>query len=84
MKKAKFIGKWYGTGYERNTVYLEYEYRGMRYNITENMAKGNEPLSWQHKAEQARIDTILDTPVTNGATKPFELSDLDIFDWEWS
>lgn len=60
--RAKFIDKWYGTGFDRNMVYLEYEYRGERYTVTENMAKGNEPLVWQHKSEQARIDRIIDTP----------------------
>lgn len=60
--KAKFISKHYGTGYDRGYVYLEYEYRGMTYTVYENRAKGNEPLAWQHKNEQARIDKILDTP----------------------
>ena len=60
--KATYIGKHYGTGYERNMVYLEYEYRGMRYTVYENRSRGNEPLGWQHKSEQARIDNILDTP----------------------
>ena len=40
-------------------IYLEYEYRGYTYTIYENTAKGNEPLSWQHKAEQTRIDNII-------------------------
>ena len=40
-------------------IYLEYEYRGYIYTVYENTAKGNEPLSWQHKAEQARIDKII-------------------------
>jgi len=73
--KPKYIGKWCGTGYDRNTVYLEYEYRGERYTITENMAKGNEPLSWQHKAEQDRIDKMLDTPQTQNG-KPFDMNDI--------
>lgn len=60
MKKAKYIGKTYGTGYERDFVYLEYEYRGYRYEVYENRAKGNEPLSWQHANEQARIDRIIE------------------------
>ena len=66
--KAKFIDKWYGTGYDRNMVYLEYEYRGERYTVTENMAKGNEPLAWQHKSEQARIDRIIDMHIMHGMT----------------
>lgn len=59
--KAKYIGKHYGRGYDRHMVYLEYEYRGMKYTVYENRSKGNEPLSWQHSSEQARIDRILDT-----------------------
>ena len=58
--KAKYIGKYYGTGYNRHMIYLEYEYKGYTYTVYENMAKGNEPLSWQHKAEQARIDKIIE------------------------
>ena len=58
--KAKYIGKRYGTGFERDFIFLEYEYRGYRYEVYENKAKGNEPLSWQHKSEQARIDRIID------------------------
>ena len=57
--KAKYIGKYRGTGYNRHMIYLEYEYRGYIYTVYENTAKGNEPLSWQHKAEQARIDKII-------------------------
>jgi hypothetical protein len=54
--KSKFVGKYYGTGFDRDYVYLEYEYRGRKYEVYENRAKGNEPLSWQHKNAQARID----------------------------
>lgn len=59
--KAKYIGKYYGHGYDSHMVYLEYEYRGIKYTVYENRAKGNEPLSWQHSSEQARIDRMLDT-----------------------
>lgn len=72
--KAKFIGKYYGTGYDRNCVYLEYEYRGMTYTVMENSAKGNEPLSWQHKTEQSRIDAILDQKPTQG--EPIDLDEI--------
>lgn len=57
--KARYIGKYNGTGYNRHMVYLEYEYRGYTYTVYENTAKGNEPLNWQHRAEQARIDSII-------------------------
>lgn len=68
FRKAKYIGKSYGTGYNRDFVYLEYEYRGVRYEVYENRAKGNEPLAWQHKREQMAIDEALDRepqPETN-------------------
>jgi len=58
-KKAKFICRYYGRGYERHMVFTEYEYRGHTYTVYENRAQGNEPLSWQHKSEQARIDEII-------------------------
>ncbi len=57
--KAKFIQKYYGTGFEKDFVFLEYEYRGYTYTVYQNYAKGNEPLSWQHKNEQDRIDKII-------------------------
>ena len=57
--KAKYIDKYYGTGYNRHMIYFEYEYRGYTYTVYENTAKGNEPLNWQHRAEQARIDSII-------------------------
>ena len=78
MRKAKYIGKYYGTGYDSNSVYFEYEYRGMKYTVYENLSKGNEPLSWQHRTEQERIDFILDAPKATGKSKPFEFNDLDI------
>ena len=56
MKKAKFIGKYRGSGFDRDIVYLEYEYRGKTYTVYENLAKGNEPLYWQHKSAQDAID----------------------------
>jgi len=60
MKKAKFIGKSYGTGVNRDFVFLEYEYRGRTYEVYENRAKGNEPLSWQHANAQASIDAAIE------------------------
>ena len=58
--KAKFVAKYYGRGYEKDYVFLEYEYRGHVYTVYENRARGNEPLSWQHKSEQARIDKLIE------------------------
>lgn len=74
--KATYIGKYYGTGYEKHMLYLEYEYRGMHYTVYENTAKGNEPLAWQHKAEQSRIDSILDSKPTSG--EPVDMDEI----WE--
>ena len=80
--KAKFIGKRYGTGYERDYIFLEYEYRGRRYEVYENRAKGNEPLSWQHKAEQLRIDKIVDTSKHNNG-EPFNMDEIwEILEWD--
>lgn len=41
------------------TTYF-WEYRGREYTTYVNHNKGNEPLSWQHKNEQGRIDTMLE------------------------
>lgn len=60
MKKANFVRKYCGKGYDRDSVYLNYEYRGYEYTVYENRAKGNTPLSWQHKLQQARIDRLID------------------------
>ena len=60
MKKAKFIRKYYGKGYDKDFVYMDYEYKGYEYTVYENLAKGNEPLSWQHRSEQARIDSLIE------------------------
>ncbi|WP_298535712.1 hypothetical protein [uncultured Methanobrevibacter sp.] len=72
--KAKFIKKYHRREFSRDIVELEYEYRGIRYLVFEDRAKGNEPLSWQHKSEQARINRILDTPKTSG--KPFDMDEI--------
>lgn len=43
MKKAKFVRKYYGRGYDAHMVYIDYEYRGHEYTVCENRAKGNAP-----------------------------------------
>ena len=73
--KAKFIRKYYGTGFDRNMVYMDYEYRGHEYTVFENRAKGSEPLAWQHRNEQNRIDTILDAPKQTGGS-PADLDEI--------
>ena len=60
MKKAQFKCKYYGTGFDRDMVYMEYEYRGHVYTVYENRAKGNTPLAWQHRNEQDRIDVEIE------------------------
>ena len=71
MKKAKYIGKWVDTSYGQCIIHLEYEYRGHRYEVTENRRKGNTPLSWQHENEQGRIDELIEME-----NKPKNLSDM--------
>lgn len=41
-------------------VYLVYSYRGHEYTVYENLAQGNEPLSWQHRDEQSQIDQLIE------------------------
>jgi hypothetical protein len=58
--KAKYIGvAWTERvkGYQRKV--LEYEYRGHKYEVVDYGWQG-EPLSWQHKNEQAKIDEIIE------------------------
>lgn len=55
--KAKFLRKYYDI--ENNPV-LIYIYRGIEYEVVDRGWKGGEPLSWQHKNEQAHIDAFLD------------------------
>lgn len=57
--KAKYIGRC-ADKYDRDSVELEYEYRGETYWIHIHNTKGNEPLAWQHRNEQARIDKELE------------------------
>lgn len=45
MRKATFIRKYYGRGYDAHMVYLDYMYRGHEYTVEENLAQGNEPLA---------------------------------------
>lgn len=87
LMKAKFIGKYYRTSWDfsRDVIELEYEYRGIRYSVFEDRKKGNEPLSWQHKSEQAMIDRMLDTPKTSGAGKPFDMDEVfDLLEMDFS
>lgn len=57
--KAKFLNRYEYKNFNDDIVELEYEYRGHKYTVEENRNKGNEPLSWQHRNAQARIDSII-------------------------
>lgn len=57
---ALFVRKYYGSGYDAHMVYLDYSYRGHEYTVCENRERGNAPLSWQHRSEQARIDQLIE------------------------
>lgn len=84
MKKAKFIRKYYGTGYDRHMVYMDYEYRGREYTVYENRAKGNEPLSWQHRSNQNYIDNLIEIKSRPKAdTKPIDLDEIwKMMEWD--
>ena len=58
--KATFKRKWTEKVFNVFWTYLEYEYRGYTYIVEINNNKGNEPLSWQHRNAQARIDRIIE------------------------
>jgi len=55
MTKAKYLCR-YWDKYDRDSVTLEYEYRNRIYAVHVHNTKGNEPLAWQHRNAQARID----------------------------
>ena len=84
MKKAKYIGKFYGTGYNKDFDFLEYEYRGRKYDVYINRAKGNEPLSWQHANAQAEIDRSIEIEEKSKDQKsdPFDIDEIfDLLGW---
>ena len=60
MAKAQFKGSYYGTGFDRKTIYMDFEYRGRTYTVYENRAKGNEPIAWQHRNAQTSIDAAIE------------------------
>ena len=60
MARAKYLSRYESDEYGEHFVFFEYEYRGYKYTIYENRSKGNEPLSWQHKNEQAQIDKLIE------------------------
>ena len=84
VAKAKFIRKYYGVGYERNFVFMDYEYRGHGYTVYENLCKGNEPLAWQHKNHQSAIDNEIERETKQKQTgEPFDLDEVwKILGWD--
>lgn len=73
--RAKYLGRYEDRRYNEHFVYLEYEYRGHKYTVYENLNKGNEPLSWQHANAKAEIDKLIEmeerekqNPHTTGPT----------------
>ena len=60
MRKATFVRKYHGHGYDAHMVYLVYSYRGHEYTGYGNLAQGNEPLAWQHRNEQSQIDQLIE------------------------
>ncbi len=77
--KARYISKYY----DGDFVYLEYEYKGQRYEVYENRAKGNEPLAWQHKLQQANIDKMIELENKRTNNEPFDPDKLfDLLGWD--
>lgn len=70
MRKATFVGKYHGHGYDAHMVYLVYSYRGHEYTVYENLAQGNEPLAWQHRNEQSQIDELIERKEREKNAKP--------------
>lgn len=60
MEKAKFLSKYRYRKYNENITEITYEYRGHKYTVDINHNKRNEPLAWQHRNAQGRIDTIIE------------------------
>lgn len=60
MEKAKFLFKARERKFNEDFTFYFWEYRGYKYTTYINHNKGNEPLQWQHKSEQDRIDGIIE------------------------
>lgn len=70
MRKATFVRKYYGRGYDAHMVYLDYMYRDHEYTVEENLLQGNRPLAWQHRDEQSRIDQLIEQEEQEKNAKP--------------
>ena len=56
--KAEYIGKRIVRENGKDCVYLEFEYRGQRYEISRD--KGDAPLFFKHSSAQSMIDKKID------------------------
>ena len=54
MRKATFVGKYHGHGYDAHMVYLVYSYRGHEYTVEENLLQGNNPC-WSRNPERVMV-----------------------------
>ena len=75
MEKAKLIRSITERCFNEHFLIYEYEYRGYRYTVYVNLNKGNEPLYWQHRNEQNRIDSLIE--LENKAAKQEKRQDID-------
>ena len=60
MEKARLVSKYSYRLYNEYITEIEYAYKGHKYTVDINHNKGNEPLAWQHKNAQGRIDAIVE------------------------
>lgn len=58
--KAKFLRRYECKYYNEHFICMDYEYRGYKYTVYENLSKGNIPLSWQHINNQTEIDAKIE------------------------
>ena len=80
MSKAKKVE----TYRDKHFTAIVYEYRGMRYEVT--YANGwqvcSTPAWIQHRDEQAKIDEMLDNPVSEKKSNPFSIDEVyDLMGW---
>lgn len=81
--KAKFIEKYFDN--EHHPI-LIYEYKGFKYEVIDYGWKGGEPLNWQHRNEQTRIDAEIERMENRENSPKIEIESaekgLEMF-WEY-
>ena len=80
MEKAKYIGKRIDTSYGQCMIHIESEYRGHRYEVTENRCKGNITLYRQHENEHRSIDKLIE--MESKPKKPYRYEDTAEYGFE--